>query len=204
MKLLAAAFVCSLTLGGPLSAQEHPHLEVSLSDSTGTPEARVAVRALLSDERFLRAMESGFPLYLEYHVELRQSRALFDRTVSDWSINFVVLYDPVRDLYVVEDPDGSATLTSVAALRSRLATVYVFQGRPDTSGRFHYRARVGARTLSDEDVDEVFAWLKGEYHDSVPVERPGFLARTARSLLIKVAPLPQMELEARTPDFRYP
>ena len=46
--------------------------------------------------------------------------------------------------------------------------------------------------------------LKGEYHDSVPVERPGFLARTARSLLIKVAPLPQMELEARTPDFRYP
>jgi Domain of unknown function (DUF4390) len=204
VKRLAAALVCSLTLGGSLTAQDRPRLEVSLSDSTPMPEARVSVRALLSDERFLRALESGFPLYLEYHVELRQSRALFDRRVSEWSINYVVLYDPVRDLYVVEDPNGSTTLTSVAALRRRLATVYVFDARPDASGRFHYRARLNARTLSDEDVDEVFAWLKGEYHDSVPVERPGFLARTARSLLIKVAPLPQMELEARTPDFRYP
>lgn len=203
MNRLGVVLALSFTLGGSLTAQNRARIDLSLFDSTGTPEAHVSVRSLLSDERFLRAMESGFPLYLEYHVELRKNRPLFDRTVSAWNLDYVVLYDPVRDVYVVEDPDGSTTLTSVAALRSRLATVYVFGLRPHESGQFHYRVRVNARTLSDEDVDEVFAWLKGDYADSVPVERPGFLARTARSLLVRVAPLPRIELEARTRDFEY-
>lgn len=203
MNRVAAAAAYCLLVGGPLAAQERPALSVALNDSAGTPEAYVSVRGLLSDERFLSAMEAGFPLHMEYRVELRKTRPLFDRTVSEWTVEYVVLYDPVRDLWFVEDAEGTLELTSQRALQERLSTVYVFGIRPPESGRFHFRAQVRARTLSDEDVDEVFAWLKGEDYDSAHIDRPGFLARTARSLLIRVAPLPQLRLEGRTEDFRY-
>jgi hypothetical protein len=200
---VAAVATCWLLAGAQLAAQERPQLTVALNDSAGIPEAYVGVRALLSDDRLLRAMESGFPLHMEYHVELRKTRPLFDRTVSEWTLEYVVLYDPVRDVFVVEDTDGTLELSGRRALRERLSAIYVFGLRPPEEGRFHYRAQVRARTLSDEDVDEVFAWLKGEDYDSEHRDRPGFLTRTARRLLIQVAPLPELRLEARTENFRY-
>ncbi len=165
------------------------------------PEALVSVRGLLSDRRFLRAMESGFPLYMEYQVALRQSRSMFDRTVSEWAWEYVVLYDPVRRVYVVEDPEGTEELAGQADLRNRLGRVYVVQFQPDRPGLYYYKARVNARTLSDADVDEAFAWLRGEDQDSARLRRPGVVTRTARRLLVRFAPLPRISLEARTADF---
>ncbi len=163
----------------------------------------MALRALLADNRYLEAMESGFPLYVEYRVELRESRSLWDRTVvrQDWE--FVVLYDPVRDRYLLEDAEGSEVVPTRGLLEGRLGRPYVVRMQPDRQGEFHYHVAVDARTLSDEDVDEVFAWLKGENVDSLPVERPGWVTRTARRLLIQIAPLPRVHLEGRTEDFRF-
>jgi hypothetical protein len=48
-------------------------------------------------------------------------------------------------------------------------------------------------------VDEVFAWLKGE-SEGAP-HRPGFVTRTARKLLIQVAPLPRIAVEGRSAEF---
>lgn len=197
--LLAAACLSALVSGA--AGQVRPQLQVNLSNG-GTPEARVSLRELLADNRFLDAMESGFPLYVEYRVELRQSRSLWDRTVSRREWEFVVLYDPVRDRYVLEEAEGREYVPSRWLLEDRLANVYIVRMQPDRNGEFHYHASVEARTLSDEDVDEVFAWLKGEDVDSLPVERPGWVTRTARRLLLQMAPLPSVHLEGRTPDFR--
>ncbi|MGD2134789.1 MAG: hypothetical protein PVF27_01460, partial [Gemmatimonadales bacterium] len=68
MNRVAAVATCWLLAGAQLAAQERPQLTVALNDSAGIPEAYVGVRALLSDDRLLRAMESGFPLHMEYHV----------------------------------------------------------------------------------------------------------------------------------------
>jgi hypothetical protein len=166
------------------------------------PAARVSLHGLLDDDRFLSAMESGFPLYIEYRVELRESRSLWDRTVDRWESQYVVLYDPVRMRYRVEYFDGTEYLPDVAALTQRLEDVYrVSELQPDQPGEYYYNAVVTVTTLTDADVDEVFAWLRGEDADSLPRDRPGFVTRTARKLLVRVAPLPRMEIEGRSDKF---
>jgi hypothetical protein len=189
---------------GAAAAQGRPRLEVELLERENQPpDAVVTLVGLLSDGRFLSAMRSGFPLYMAYQVELRESRSMWDRMVAREAREFVVLYDAGRDVYQLEDPEGTEEMRHQTDLERALGRSYVFPDlRPDVRGRYHYRATVTARTLSDEDVDEVFAWLKGESAGAPP--RPGLVTRAARKLLIQVAPLPRLTLEGRTGEFRRP
>lgn len=172
-------------------------------NAAAVPEALVSLQSLLAGGRVTRAMESGFPLYVEYRVALRESRSWKDRTVRTFAWDYVVLYDPVREVFVVEQPDSTIELPTPRALSAHLASVYVVGLEPDEPGSYYYEAVVSARTLSDEDVDEVFAWLKGAGGDSARVHRPGFITRAARRMLVRVVPLPQMQLKGRSPDFRF-
>jgi hypothetical protein len=114
----------------------------------------------------------------------------------------VVFFDPVRELYVVEAPEVTEQFSTLPDLRNRVAQRYRIETlHPTDPGRYYYSATVNARTLSDSDIDEVFAWLKGEQGDSTEFERPGFVTRAARRLLVRVAPLPRVTLENRTGDF---
>jgi hypothetical protein len=185
----------------PAAAQGRPRLEVALrSRPDGPSDAVVTLTGLLADGRFLSAMRSGFPLYLGYQVELRESRSMWDRTVAREAREFVVLYQPGREVYQLEDAEGTEEIRQLSDLERKLDAAYVFTGLgPDGPGRYHYRATVAARTLSDEDVDEVFAWLKGE-PEAAP-RRPGLVTRAARKLLIQVAPLPRLTVDGRTEEF---
>lgn len=165
------------------------------------PVASVSVVGLLADDRFIRAMESGFPLHVEYTVELRESRSMWDRTVSKVQWDYVVLFDPVRERYRLEFSEGTEIIRDRGVLRQRLEAVVTVELSPDQDGDFYYKAIVDARTLDDEDVDEVFAWLKGEDIDSLTHDRPGLLTRTARRLLARMAPLPRVSLEGRSTKF---
>jgi hypothetical protein len=196
------AFGFALTLTPVFVAQDRARVRVELS-SAEVPEAYVTLHDLLSDDRYLRAMESGFPLHLQYAVDLREARSLWDRTVVRVEWEFVVLYDPVRERFVVEDSAGTAVVPNPRMLRQALASVYEVGLEPDDDGEFYYRAVVSVRTLDDEDVDEVFAWLKGESADSLRRRRPGLVTRTARRLLVRVAPLPRVTVEGRSEKFRY-
>ena len=182
-------------LAGQARGQERPQLRLDLR-GTDPPEALVSVRSLLTEQRFLSALQSGFPLYLEYQVMLRQSRSWRDRTVGQPLVwEYVVLYDPVREHFTVETPDSTETLSSRDALRTRLAQVYRVQLEPEGPGEYYYAGAVTARTLSDDDVDETFAWLKGT------TGGPGLLDRLARRVLVEVAPLPRIKLSGRSVSF---
>ena len=186
-----------------LVGQARPVVRVELEEDE-IPTARVSLHGLLDDDRFLSAMESGFPLYIEYRVELRESRSLWDRKVGRLEWEYVVLYDPVRMRYRVEYVDGTDYLPDVSALRQRLQDVYPVSGlQPDQPGEYYFNAVVTVTTLTDEDVDEVFAWLRGEAADSLSRDRPGFVTRTARKLLVRVAPLPRMEIEGKSEKFEH-
>lgn len=206
MTRLVALVLCCCAIYGAADAQARPAVEVELIPTDASPDVEVSVRGLLSDRRFLNAMESGFPLYVEYHVALRNSRSVwFDGTEDEFTLEYVVFYDPVRELYVVEARGLTEQLSSLDALRSRVAQRYRIEFfDPEAPGRYYFAVTVNARTLSDSDVDEVFAWLKGENGDSSAFERPGFVTRTARRLLVRVAPLPRVTLEGRTRDFEVP
>lgn len=199
----AAGVVTGLLLvAGSLAGQGRPRLEVDLRTSgTDPPQAAVRLSDLLADGQFLGAIRSGFPLYVALTVELREQRSLWDHSVDRWVWEYVVLHDPVRDVYLLEDPDGTEEIPDRAVLERKLESVYLVGLVPLGPGRHHYRASVRARTLSDEDVDEVYAWLRGDGAEQADRDRPGFLARTARRVLVQVAPLPRITLEARTREF---
>ena len=181
-------------------------MNVQLVDNDRAPNVEVNIVGLLRDTRFLGAMESGFPLYVEYDIELRRSGGWFGGgTESELTWEFVVFFDPVRELYIVEARGVTEQFSSVSDLRIRIAQRYRIEDlHPEESGRYHYFATITARTLSDSDVDEVFAWLDGEHGDSTELRRPGFVTRVARRLLVQVAPLPRLTLEGRTRHFLVP
>jgi hypothetical protein len=200
---IATTLGCGIALATSATAQQ-PTVVVELADDQDSRGAYVSIQGLLADGNFLQAMRSGFPLYLEYQVELRENRSnWFDRgSVEAWW-EYVVLYDPVRERFVVEDADGQEELSGEAALMRRLEQVYLVALTPDRSGTFYYAATVTARTLSDSDVDEVFDWLKGE-DGATAVKRHGLLTRTARRLLVQVAPLPRLSESGRSEPFVWP
>ncbi len=200
---VAATLGCCITLTANASAQE-VDVVARLRTAQDVPRVTVEVTGLLSDTRFLNAMRSGFPLYIEYEIELRSTRSnWFDPVVDQYYLEYVVLYDPVRESFVFDGADTREEISSEIALRRKLASVYEFGLLPDDEGRFYYDVTVNVQTLSDEDVDEVFDWLKGD-NDTTVVRRRGLLSRTARRLLVRVAPLPRISVSAKTETFRWP
>jgi len=184
--------------------QEGPALTVALRDAT-PPEIVVRFEGLFTRIEFLDALRSGFPLYVAHHAALRESQTFKDRTVDEFVWEYVVLFDPVRDRFALETGDGATeVLPDRIALERRLAAAYVVGLEPDGSGSFYYETTVEARTLSDEDVDEAFAWLRGANSDSVKLRDPGFFGRLARRVLVRLTTLPHVRLKARTAEFGVP
>jgi len=182
-------------------AQEQPALTVALRDAR-PPEVVVRMEHLLARPEFLDALRSGFPLYVVHRATLRQSQAFKDRTVTDFVWEYVVLFDPVRNRFALESGDeATELLPDREALERRLAAAYVVGLQPDRGGTYYYETTVEARMLSDDDVDEAFAWLRGANGDSVKLKDPGFLGRLARRVLVRVTTLPHVRLSARTEAF---
>ncbi len=127
----------------------------------------------------------------------------FDPVVDRYYLEYVILYDPVRESFLFDDANAREEISSEIALRRKLESVYVFGLLPNDEGRFYYGVTVNARTLSDEDVDEVFDWLKGD-NDTTAVRHRSLLSRMARRLLVQVAPLPRISVSAKTETFRWP
>jgi hypothetical protein len=192
--------VLGLLLAAPAAGQDRPTLRADLHGAD-PPAVFVSVEGLLAGDDFLDALRSGFPLYMEYRVTLRAPRSLWDRTVNEFAWEYVVVHDPVRDRFTVQAPGATEILPGVAELERRLAQVYDVGLDADQPGRYYYEARVEARTLSDDDVNEAFAWLKGGNADSAGRHDPGLLTRVARKMLIQVAPLPSVTLSGRTSEF---
>lgn len=193
-------FQCAMVV---LAAAQQPSLAIALTDDA-SPHAVFSVDGLLANGEFIGAMESGFPLYVEFRLTLRESKSLWDRDVKSQVWEYVILFDPVRERYVLEDKGSTEIIRTRDQLARRVSEEYEFVLTPEANGTFYYRFSVDIRTLDDADVDEVFAWLKGEDVDMGRPDRPGAVTRAARRLLVAVAPLPSLQIDARTPSFSRP
>lgn len=188
----------TLPLAAPAFARQRPRLEVHLS-ADSVPAAEITIHSLLTDQ-VVNALESGFPLYVHYQVELREPGGLFGgRLAQRFEWDYVVLWNPVRNNYAAETPDERVEMPTRDSLSRWVSRPRYFQLEPGRPGQYFYQVGVQARTLSDEDVDEAFAWLRAG--DNAQRERPGMFTRAARRLLVRVMPLPSFGLEARSEIF---
>jgi hypothetical protein len=128
----------------------------------------------------------------------------------------VVRYDALNEQYRVFRVDSTReggvrqrTLGVFSSVSDAAAEVerpmrVALAGSPD-AGRQYFRAVLDVATLSNNDLDEIDRWLRGELSPAVRGQRnPGTaIGRGMRRLLVRVLG-EERHLESRTPAFRVP
>jgi hypothetical protein len=170
---------------------------------SGVP--RVQTTGLLADGKFVGLMRSGFPLRLHYRLELWRSRSgWFDQYISEASWDAVARHDPLADDFVLIRTGGSVTRYGTPDdLERGLELPYRVNLKVKGSGNFYFLCRLEVTTLNDTDLEELTRWLKGDVSPAVSGggNLGGALARGAQRLLVRIAGLPRLTLEARSEMF---
>ena len=195
--------VLALLSGAALpAAAQDPSLSIVLQN--GVP--RIQVVALLANGKFVGLMRSGFPLRLHFRLELWRTRATwFDQYASEAAWDVVAHYDPLADDFVLLRSNGTtARYATAEALGRALEIPYKVTLAPKGAGRFYYLCRLEVSTLNDTDLQELERWLKGEVSPAVSGrgDLGDALVRGAQRVLVRIAGLPRLTLEARSESVR--
>lgn len=196
-----------------LVAQAAPvRLLVSLAqDSTPSGARAPVVRSenlLGSESRWLSALRSGLPVRMHYRLEVWRSRdGWFDDFARQVEWDVVVRHEPLLDQYTLLTLVGrrrqERRYATLDALGAALAFAYQVNVRPDVPGGYYYAASLQVSTLSDSDLDELERFLAGDDGGTAPgSEGVGdAVGRGATRFLLRLAGLPSLRLEARSPRF---
>jgi hypothetical protein len=187
-------------------------LRVALTaDSTPSGSRTPIVRSenmLGGNSRWLSALRSGLPVRLHYRVEVWRSRgAWFDTFERQAEWDLLVRHEPLLDQYTLLTFVGAARqerrYATIDALGAALAFAYQVNVRPTEEGRYYYTASLQVSTLSDSDLDELERFLAGDLgRGEERGENLGdALGREATRFLLRLAGLPSLRLEARSPHF---
>jgi hypothetical protein len=209
----AIAVAMAAALGAARGDAQTPaavRLTVRLGDAAPTRSQAPVVRSehLLDDGRWLETLRSGLPVRLHYGVGVWRSRGgwfdAFERQVG-WDV--VLRHEPLLDQYTVLTVVGGRAserrYATVDALSAALAFAYQVSVRPAQPGRYYYTASLEISTLSDSDLDELQRFLEGDL-DDVADGKQGVgdaLGRGATRFLLRLAGLPTLRLEVRSPTF---
>jgi hypothetical protein len=210
--LTAAALVLA---SGVASAQTRPRIEVALPPASALTKDGPTVRAVgvVTDTAMLQLVRSGFPMRLHYRLELWAARRLFDNLLATVEWNVVVRYDALNEQYRVFRVDSTVESVRYRTLGvfSRVGDAAAEVERPMRvalpasvrSDRQYYRAVLDVQTLSNNDLDEIDRWLRGELSPAVRGQRnPGTaIGRGMRRVLVRLLG-EERHLESRTPSFR--
>jgi hypothetical protein len=197
--------VLALLTGGAVSAAAQ---DASLSVTLQNGVPRVQATALLANGKFVALMRSGFPLRLHYRLELWRTRSgWFNDHVNETTWDAVVHYDPLADDFVLVRSGGIATrYARVDALARALEVPYKVTLSPKGKGKgsFYYLCRLEVSTLNDTDLQEVEQWLRGEVTPAVSGrgDLTKAVVRGAQRMLVRIAGLPRLTLEARSETVR--
>ena len=214
--MLAVAVLLGLGAAARPAAAQAPapqavRLTVRLAaDSTPAGSRAPVVRSenLLGDGRWLSALRSGLPVRLHYRVEVWRSRGgwfdAFERQ-AEWDV--VLRHEPLLDQYTVLTLVGGRAqerrYATLDALSAALAFAYQVNVRPAVTGRYYYAASLEISTLSDSDLDELQRFLEGDLGEVAQGEEGvgDALGRGATRFLLRLAGLPSLRLEVRSPTF---
>jgi hypothetical protein len=209
--------LAALVVGTPLTSLEAQdtgpiRLHVVLtqdSSSRGSRAPVVRAENLLGGEsRWLNALRSGLPVRLHYRVEVwRSKEGWFDNFSRQIEWDVVVRHEPLLDQYTLLTLVGARRqerrYATLDALGAALAFAYQVNVRPDEAGSYYYAASLQVSTLSDSDLDELERFLAGDLgNGGQGGEGIGnAVGRGATRFLLRLAGLPSLRLEARSPRF---
>lgn len=183
-------------------AAQSPSLAITITQQT----PRIQTNALLADGKYVALMRSGFPLRLHYRLELWRVRSgWFDQFVSDATWDALARHDPLADDFVLIRTGGSVKrYANAEELAGALALPTYVTLAPKGTGRFYFLCRVDLTTLNDSDLEELTRWLKGDVSPVASGQGSvgDALARGLQRVLVRIAGLPRLTLEARSTEFR--
>ena len=200
-------------LAGTLQGQTAPvRLLVSLAQDSAPNGARAPVvrseNLLGPESRWLTALRSGLPVRLHYRVEVwRSQEGWFDDFAQQAEWDVVVRHEPLLDQYTLLTLVGrrrqERRYATLDALGAALAFAYQVNIRPQGVGGYYYAASLQVSTLSDSDLDELKRFLAGDIDNG---EQAGdgigdAVGRITTRFLLRLAGLPSLRLEARSPGF---
>ncbi len=210
----------SLALGTLLAApwstvraQNAPiRLRVTLAQDSSPRGARAPVvrseNLLGPESRWLSALRSGLPVRLHYRVEVWRSRdGWFDEFARQAEWDLVVRHEPLLDQYTLLTLVGQRRqerrYATLDALGAALAFAYQVNVRPEESGGYYYAASLQVSTLSDSDLDELERFLAGDIGEAAQGSEGigDAVGRGTTRFLLRLAGLPSLRLEARSPRF---
>jgi len=167
---------------------------------------RIQTVGLLADGKYVALMRSGFPLRLHYRLELWRVRSgWFDQFVSDASWDALARHDPLGDDFVLIRTGGGVSRFATAEDLARAIEIpYRVTLMPRSAARFYFLCRLDVSTLNDSDMEELTRWLKGDVGPAVSGRGNvgDALTRGLQRVLVRIAGLPRLTLEARSTDFR--
>jgi Domain of unknown function (DUF4390) len=211
---VALPLVLGMLRPGPSAAQDTASvsLEVRLaadSDGDGARAPIVRSRNLLADSRWLSALRSGLPVRLHYRVEVWRSKpGWFDAFIRQAEWDVVMRHEPLLDQYTMLTLVGGRAqerrYATLDALSAALGFAYQVNVLPTDAGRYYYAASVQVSTLSDTDLDELERFLAGDLGEMARGKESigDAMGRGATRFLLRLAGLPTLRLEARSPEFR--
>ncbi len=145
---------------------------------------------------------------LHYRLEVWRSReGWFDNFERQTQWDVVVRHEPLLDQYslitIVGGRGQERRYATLDALSAALAFSFQVNIRPALAGRYYYAAALEISTLSDSDLDELRRFLEGDPDDDNGGKEKsgGALGRGATRLLLRLAGLPTLRLEARSNAF---
>ena len=193
-------------------SQNRITLEVALAaDSTpsGSRDPILRARDLVSDDRWSSMLRSGFPIRMHFQVELWRDRDVwFDALERQVEWDIVVRREPLLDQYTVNTITpasvGERRYATLGALTSALEYAYRITIGPTKPGDYYYAGVLGLATLSDTDLEELDRFLRGDLGSAASGgENLGdAVSRGAKRLLLRLAGLPSLRLEARSERFK--
>ena len=198
----------------PLQAQDPVDVRLRVvlaADSTLSGSRSPIVRSenmLTGNSRWLSALRSGLPVRLHYRVEVWRSRgAWFDtfERQAEWDV--LIRHEPLLDQYTLLTFVGATRqerrYATLDALGAALAFAYQVNVRPIEAGRYYYASSLQVSTLSDSDLDELERFLAGDLDGTAErgEDLGDALGRGATRFLLRLAGLPSLRLEARSPPF---
>lgn len=212
--MLALGIVLFASLPSRLNAQEAQSVRLHVSlvpDSSPRGSRAPIVRSenlLVPDSRWLVALRSGLPVRLHYRVEVWRSReGWFDTFARQVEWDVVVRHEPLLDQYTLLTLVGARRqerrYATLDALGAALAFAYQINVRPEEEGGYYYAASLQVSTLSDTDLDELERFLAGDPGQGAQEDGNlgNALGRGATRFLLRLAGLPSLRLEARSPKF---